>query len=287
MPGLESFMVKWKNAQSRKGMEWAEVDGMSILRRKGETSYWLHARRGNGPIVDDWGPFEMEEANPFRQGREWNEVLRGKGWFSTDLATGDTDALHKAVARLPRSTAIPRYLLDGSDNAQIARGKGRTKSRLCVGGVDVHRTDSVRGEILPYADRATISVGAAGSRPRSLGNHEMSVDGPSLEALIDFLISIRLGLVSSDALGSIVEATFGENQPLPENMPERVQAIYRVREDTDRLMTSIMKMSPAKRELVAFLVDQVESDDLQIGVALPEGVLEEIMDDDTPRGPLN
>lgn len=221
----------WSKVRGRTGYFKQPMDRAWIIWSPHFRSWWLEAPRGHA--CDWWGPWETDkEAYAVAEMRALYDRLARIRWFDLKAdgngSFSDED-MAALLAKLPRSDKIPSYFLRLLDRTRARDGKiGGGRDTLEIGGADLHLARYA--DPIPTPD-ATVKLIAkpAGGKPNGRGSVEFNLDCASLDAMIEFLLRVRSGMVSEETFqgihGLMHEARGGLPESLDRDDPEWRRAV--------------------------------------------------------------
>lgn len=209
----------WTKVRGRTGYFKRPMDRAWIIWSPHFRSWWLEAPRGHA--CDWWGPWEDDETHATAGMRDLYERLGKIGWFDLKADANHMfadDDMIPLLAKLPRSNKIPSYFLNLIDRRRAKDGKVRGgRDTLEIGGADLHIAR--HSDPIPTPE-ATVTLVAkpAGATPRSRGMVEFNLDCASLDAMIEFLLRVRSGMVSEETFQGIHGLMHDVRGDLPEGL---------------------------------------------------------------------
>jgi hypothetical protein len=209
----------WKQVKGRKGYFRQEFGRGEIIWAPAFHSWWLAVPRGqkidNSNAAsysgDWWGPWKLEQETTARAAIEdWHRRLEKAGWFGLvpgDDGSYDKEQIYSVLSKMPRTCGLPDYFRQTLDERAVAAGRARSGDTLKVGGADLYwRRPHPKGmeKIIfgTYDTHAELIAKPAGAPDNLMKNIRFRLDGPSLDAMIEFLMTIRAGVLSDEAYQS-------------------------------------------------------------------------------------
>lgn len=246
----------WKNVVGRKGYFRQSLGFGEIIWAPHLEAWWLATSRSAPKHYSEWwGPWYLrQEKNGRAVVCDWHDRLEKAGWFQLDrsIKGGDEDEEElRIIRKLPRSNAIPPRLLWKLDKRAVLAGKARSGDTLRVGGADLYWRKSNEGGLerftgIPLDTKATLIAKHAGAHDNLVKNVCFTLDGPSLDTLIAFLIDVRRSVISNEAYQArweLIAARQGDGndatddqEPIAETLRNAIEATQVV----DGLITRIM-----------------------------------------------
>lgn len=203
----------WKKVNGRKGYFRQAFGRGEIIWAPAFHCWWLNVPRGpkKTSAYDWWGPWRFEQETAARAAIEdWHCRLERVGWFRLvpgEDGSYDRELIYSVLSKMPRTCGLPDYFRQILDERAVAAGKARSGDTLKVGGADLYwrRPHSKGMEKIIFGTtdtHAELIAKPAGASENLMNNIRFRLDGPSLDAMIEFLMTIREGVLSDEAYQS-------------------------------------------------------------------------------------
>lgn len=275
MAKVPAMPAPW-NRTKQKGRWYRPIEGGNLVFEPAAENWKFEVARGTSAETTDlWGGWRgclEDEAAVIDLARDLLAKLAKAGWTTMKISDAhavqgmkeeNEKAMLTVLAKLSRSTLIPVNLLRMLDSARAAEGKAVAGDVLRVAAQDIHfeKLGSGWWNGMP-SFTAWLTVQDPGVAKRRDGGKRLVLDVHGLDALIDYLVDARKGMVTLETFREINEQ-LGSSIGVESNA-ERV-AMIRDRSDAmSALHAELSDTTLEQLETVLIMTQMIKSGDMTV-----------------------